>query len=48
MQPPHTAQNQKKKKLVKIQAEDLNKYFSKKDIQMAKQVHEKIFNTTNY
>ena len=34
MQPPQTPQNQKKKKTVKIQAEDLNKYFSKKDIQM--------------
>ena len=32
----------------KKQAEDLNKHFSKKDIQMGKTAHEKMLNITNY
>ena len=33
---------------IKKRTEDLNRQFSKEDLQMAKKTHEKMFNTTHY
>ena len=48
IQAAHTAPYRKPNNPIKNWAEDLNRHFSREDIQVVKKAHEKMLNITNY